>query len=100
MPHSILHTVNQSPFTNKALEQCIHCYQKNDGILLLENGVYAALQSQPLALQMSNKACYAIAVDIKARGLSTQPLIEHITMIDYDDFVNLCTQHILVNSWY
>ena len=100
MSQSILHTVNQSPFNKNTLKQCLDCYSEGDGILLLEDGVYGALSSQPLANHLNAKNCYAIGADIQARGLNEQSLIQYIKTIDFQQFVQLCTQYDLVQSWY
>ncbi len=100
MSHSILHTVNQSPFTHSALQQCLCYAQESDSILLLENGVYGALLKHSLADKLSGKKCYAIEADLKARGLLGQELTPHIELIDFIYFVELTTQHKLVQSWY
>ncbi len=100
MSHAILHTVNQSPFTHSALEQCLCYTQECDAILLLENGVYAALLTHPLSDKLSGKKCYAIEADLQARGLLEQTLASHIQLINFTDFVGLTTQYKLVQSWY
>ena len=97
---SILHTVNQSPFTHRALAQCLDVYREGDSILFLNNGVYATLRSQPLAENLANLTCYSIEADIIARGLQQQAQIPSLQLINYGEFVRLCTQHALVQSWY
>ena len=99
MSHSTLHTVNQSPFEHGALAQCLCYAQESDAILLLENGVYAALNTQPLAEKLMGKHCYAIEADINARGLSNK-LATNIQLIDFTDFVRLSVQYKRVQSWY
>ena len=97
----ILHTVNQSPFSHRALKNCLDRIQLGDSILLLENGVYGALAAQPWALQMNPAfQFYAIKEDIDARGLNTNLLLSHISLIDYTAFVQLSVEHTLVHSWY
>ena len=100
MSNPLLHTVNQSPFHRNTLAECLHCYREGDAILLLENGVYGALASQPLAEPLGGKTCYAIRADLEARGLLALPLIEGISLIDYDEFVGLTVTYPVVNSWY
>lgn len=100
MKSSILHTVNQSPFTHNALAQCLAYFEEGDAILLLENGVYAALINHPLAQQLSGKTCYVMEADIQARGLIAQDRQVHIQLIDVNRFVELTAHHHLVQSWY
>ncbi|MGH1487423.1 MAG: sulfurtransferase complex subunit TusB [Cellvibrionaceae bacterium] len=101
MTQTILHTVNQSPFNKNTLQECINFYRKNDAIVLLENGVYGALDSQPFANELKHKQCYAVKSDIHARGLNTSDsLIENIQIIDYQQFVQLVTKFNNIQNWY
>ncbi len=100
MSRNILHTVNQSPFTSNTLAQCLLYIDDGDAILLLENGVYAALKNHALEPQLKNKVCYVIEADLQARGLLEQDRQAHIQLIDVDQFVELTTQYNLVQSWY
>lgn len=96
----LLHTVNQSPFTHRALEQCLAVFAVGDALLLLNNGVYGALTGQPLADRLRDKPCYGIQSDCVLRGLHPQKLIAGIQLIGYQDFVRLCTEYDLIQSWY
>jgi tRNA 2-thiouridine synthesizing protein B len=100
MNRNILHTVNQSPHTSNTLAQCLMYIGDDDAILLLENGVYAALKNHALELQLKNKVCYVIEADLQARGLLDQDRQAHIELIDVNKFVELTTQYDLVQSWY
>lgn len=100
MSRHILHTVNQSPHTSNTLAQCLSYIDADDAILLLENGVYGALKSQSLAAQLTNKTCYVIEDDLKARGLLECDRQPHIQLININQFVELTTQYDLVQSWY
>ena len=97
---SILHTINQSPFEHKALEQCLTLFQDGDAIMLFGNGVYAALRNHPMRDALVHKPCYAIEMDLAARGLFQQPLMDHIQFVGYERFVELSTEYDLVQSWY
>ena len=98
---NLLHTVNKSPFNHNALKSCLDRVHSGDSVILLEDGVYGALVSQPWAMLMNPSAqYYAIADDITARGLSEEKLLSHITLIDYNTFVELTTQHSATHSWY
>ena len=96
----ILHTVNKSPFQQATLAQCISRCANGDGIILLEDGVYGALQDNPQANQLSELICFAIEADLQSRGLLARPLIKEVQLIDFDRFVTLSCQHSLVLSWY
>lgn len=96
----LLHTVNQSPFSHKALEQCLVIFAAGDALLFFGDGIYAALAGQPLADQLKDKPCYGIESDLVLRGLQRQTLIAGMQLIDYPDFVRLSTEYDLVQSWY
>ncbi len=101
MTQRILHTVNQSPFASQLLSQCIERCSSNDSVVLLEDGVYGALKTQPYAERLQPlQHCYAIAHDVEARGLTQGQLLENVTLISYDKFVSLCVEHPLSHSWY
>ena len=96
----MLHTVNKSPFQNSALENCLRVAGKGDVILLLEDGVYAAVagttKSSLMEKALKQHAVYAIEADLKARGLGN--LIKEIRVASYADFVDLVEQH-PVHAW-
>lgn len=94
----ILHTVNKSPFSSQCLAECLSVCRQGDAILLLEDGVYAALnplpENAPGDLQR-----YALAADVDARGLRER-LQPDIQLADDRGFVQLTTQFDNVISWY
>lgn len=97
----ILHTVNKSPFSHQCLKQCLHRIQTGDSVLLLEDGVYGALISQPYSQLMHPfSQYYALQGDLDARGLANQQRLSQVTPIDYDEFVALSIQHTSIQSWY
>lgn len=101
---STLHTVNKSPFTHTTLASCLEVCGHSDGILLLEDGVFAALNSSPAAAQLSAAIARGIKIyvlngDVKARGLSAK-LAPEIQLTDYNGFVQLSIEYRCVQSWY
>lgn len=99
-----LHTVNKSPFTYATLSSCLQVCGKDDGILLLEDGVFGAMNSAPCAQELSDLIekgvkVYALAGDVKARGLQ-EKVRQDIFVTDYHGFVQLSTEHRCVQSWY
>lgn len=99
MKHSILHIVNQSPFDKPSLLQCLQQYSPGDCIIFLENGVYSLLPNHSMTNDLKEKECYAIRADVDARGLKNIA-DSQAKLVDYNDFVRLCTQYDLVQSWY
>lgn len=101
---STLHTVNKSPYTNNTLSSCLKVCAEDDGILLLEDGVFGATSSASIANELQSLIkngvkVYALINDLKARGLEDK-LPSHIEPIDYDTFVQLTIEHRCVQSWY
>lgn len=99
-----LHTINKSSFSFNTLASCIRVCGHEDGILLLEDGVFGAITGAPCAEELQQLITqgvkvYALSDDIKARGLSEK--IQHnIALTDYNGFVQLSITHRCVQSWY
>ena len=101
---STLHTVNKSPFTHSTLVSCMAICQPGDALLLIEDGVYAALPSSPVQKRLKTLADSGVTVaalgpDLDARGLTSRSA-DWITTMDYDGFVTLSTTLKTVQSWY
>jgi tRNA 2-thiouridine synthesizing protein B len=101
---STLHTINKSPYSHNALSSCLKICTENDGILLLEDGVFGTLTSAPGAEELQalikrGVKVFALINDIKARGLE-EKLAQDIELIDYNKFVRLTLDHRCVQSWY
>jgi len=96
----MLHTINKSPFQNSALENCLRLARNGDVILLLEDGVYAAVvgtvKSSLIEQAVRRHAVYAIEADLKARGLDK--LVKEVRIAGYGDFVDLVEKH-PVHAW-
>ena len=88
----MLHIINQS----KNIQRCLQSMQKNDVILLIQDGVIAALKNSEL--MASNILCYALEEDVIARGLQDQ-MSPQIKLINYAQFVELTLQHHPILSW-
>ncbi|ALB23455.1 tRNA 2-thiouridine synthesizing protein B [Piscirickettsia salmonis] len=87
-----LHLIQSSPYQSSALSRCLTQLENQDGILLLENGVYGACNAYSLSTQIHplSSPCFALRADLTARGITdTDPMI---TMIDYQAFVDLIAQ--------
>ena len=97
----MLHVINKSPFNNPTLSECLRVCDDNASILLIEDGIYAALADTVWAKQLAdrNAPTYVLAPDIAARGL-TERLDTRFECIDYAGFVQLCCDHASIQSWY
>ena len=100
---AMLHTVNKSPFERNALESCIRLAKAGSSVLLIEDGVIAAMQgtkySSALTDAMANITFYVLGPDLKARGLSEGNIVEGVKVVDYDGFVDLTADNESVQSW-
>lgn len=100
---AMLHTVNKSPFERNALQACLRHAKPGASVLLIEDGVYAALKNTTVTEQvtrvMNDVKVYVLGPDLAARGMSEQPLIDGIEVVDYSGFVDLTTEHDNVQSW-
>ncbi len=100
---STLHTVNKSPFTTQSLSSCINHSLSGDAILLIEDGVYGALAGSALADAVKARAgdvsVFVLSEDADARGLDTGKLLDEVTGVSYDGFVDLVAQHDRTHAW-
>lgn len=98
-----LHTVNKSPFEKTALRSCLDHALDGAAVLLIEDGVYAALagaQSEALVSEaLGRLQVYALGPDLQARGVPRDRLIGGIEVIDYAGFVELAAAHDRVQAW-
>lgn len=100
---SILHTVNKSPFERANLTSCLAHAQPGDALLLIEDGVYAAVQGTDYATRMAEAAkvlkVSVLGSDLKARGHGEGNVIPGISIVDYAGFVDLAAEASSVNAW-
>jgi tRNA 2-thiouridine synthesizing protein C len=100
---SVLHIVNKSPFETESLASCLRIARPGNGVLLIENAVYAAVRGtavEPRVRSAVERLCvYALAPDLEARGLGNVELLEGIATVDYAGFVDLAAEHATVHSW-
>jgi tRNA 2-thiouridine synthesizing protein B len=100
---SMLHTVNKSPFERGALESCLRLAKSGAAVLLIEDGVYAALadtaKSELIEGRKADLKFYVLDTDLDARGLSEKPTIDGVETVDYGGFVDLVAEHDAVQSW-
>lgn len=99
----MLHLINKSPTERNSLDSCLRLAQPGSAILLIEDGVYAALakalHAEKITSRMDEFNFYVLGPDVAARGLNDVPLIEDITIVDYEGFVDLVTENDVSQSW-
>jgi len=98
----MLHTVNKSPYTKNSLDICLRLAKEGSVILLIEDGVFAALAGSEVTTKveaaMKKHAFYALGADLDARGVQDR-VIDGIKVVDYAGFVDLATENSGVQSW-
>lgn len=99
----MLHLINKSPFERNALDSCLRMARRGSAILLIEDGVYAALANAAHAEKITDRigdfSFYVLGPDVAARGLSDKSLIEGVGVVDYEGFVDLVAEHDVTQSW-
>ena len=100
---AMLHTVNKSPFERNTLNSCIDMAKSGSSILLIEDGIFAALKdtnvSDKVSGAMSGVTFYVLGPDLAARGMTEDQLIDGIKVVDYEGFVDLTAEHENVQAW-
>ncbi len=99
----VLHTVNKSPFEKNSLATCLRLSQAGSHVLLIEDGVYAAVAgakvADSLVRALQDRLISVLGPDLKARGIREDELIDGIDVVDYDGFVRLAAESSKVQSW-
>jgi tRNA 2-thiouridine synthesizing protein B len=99
----MLHTVNKSPFDKNSLDTCLKLAKAGSSILLIEDGVYAALKGTAVEGKVREAAAkhkvYALAPDLRARGMEEGRVIDGIALVDYAGFVDLVEASDKVQAW-
>lgn len=101
---TVLHTINKSVFSSTIFKSFISICGTNDGLLLLEDGVFGALDNamttdELLILKQKKIKTYVLSNDVMARGIQTK-ILKQFSLITYDDFVQLTLKYKGVHSWY
>ncbi len=99
---STLHLVNKSPFEKDAFDSCLRHALPGSAVLLIEDGIYGALQGTAPGDcfgQATELQRYVLVEDLRARGFGAEHLVVGVQVIDYEGFVDLAVAHELVQSW-
>ena len=101
----MLHIVNKSPFEKNSIQTCLRLSQAGSSIILIGNGVYAALNTSQISTQLQThinqqtRNIYALSPDLNARGITADKLTQGIKTIDYADLVDLTVKCGKIQSW-
>jgi len=96
---SMLHLVNKSPYERNSLDTCIGYYRDGDAVLLIEDGVYAALKGGATAPKLDGIDVSVLGSDLAARGFTEDKLVDGVKVVDYAGFVDLVEAKDKVQSW-
>lgn len=96
----LLHTVNKPPEQSPALHLCLRFATQDDAVLLIEDGVLAALVAHPACatLLTAGPRVLALRPDLEQRGV-VHKLHPAIEAIDFSGFVALSCACDKVQSW-
>lgn len=94
----MLHIVNKPHL----LISCLRLANSGDVILLIEDGVLAALKHSAtetiITESLKKYSFFALQTDVAAHGISAHTMSD-IPLIDYEGFVDLTLQHNPIQSW-
>jgi tRNA 2-thiouridine synthesizing protein B len=97
----MLHILNKSPLERPSLDACLRIAEPGS-ILLIEDAVYAAARGTEVAARLDAAKdrfkVYVLLPDAEARAVADR-LIEGVTPVGYDGFVDLVANHRNCQSW-
>lgn len=98
----VLHLVNRSPADSSALARCVGVLGPDDALLLIENGVYAALRPGAGVAVLAAAAgarIFVLEPHLAERGLTERCLQQDIRRVGFDGFVDLTAACDVIVSW-
>ena len=95
----MLHTLSHSPW-HCDIESLLSMMREGDALLLIQDGVLAAVKGSRFVDILSNApiSVSALKDDIDARGIAGQ-ISANIDVVSYTDFVNLAVHHTGQMNW-
>jgi tRNA 2-thiouridine synthesizing protein B len=98
----MLHIVNKSPLERNSLEACLRIAAPGGAVLLIEDAVYAAARGTSVegtvTAALAKLKIYALLPDLEARAVADR-VIDGVTPVGYDGFVDLVALHPSCQSW-
>jgi len=94
-----LHILSQSPSKSSAMQDMLTALSAGDAIILIEDGVIAALHSALSKSSLTETPIYILEADLMARGLRER-VKNDITVVTDSEFVKLCCQYSKTVSWF
>jgi tRNA 2-thiouridine synthesizing protein B len=96
---SLLHIVNKSPYEKNSLNTATGYCKDGDTLLLIEDGVYAAMKGGSASVNLEGLDVAVMGSDLAARGIAEDKLIDGISVVDYAGFVDLVEAKDSTQSW-
>ncbi len=100
----MLHIVNSSPAQTSALDGCLLRIRSDSALLLIENGVYAAIDNNKNSNLWKSLPddvdLFVLESDLEARGVEPKEISDRFCLIDYAGFVDLVERYPSVQSWF
>ncbi len=101
---AVLHVVSGSAWASPSLQECLSRIRKADAIMLLGDGVYAALGGSESTRKLGAALGdgiegYCLREDLETRGISALPLAEGMQIVDYGGFVDLAARFSRICTW-
>ncbi|WP_113628044.1 sulfurtransferase complex subunit TusB [Pectobacterium peruviense] len=95
----MLHTLSTSPY-HADLDTLLRSLEQGDALVLLQDGVIAALAGGDIIQRLLDSAVllYALRPDTEARGV-TEQISNSVTLIGYNEFVQLTVEHPQQLAW-
>jgi len=102
METKMLHIVNKSPYERNALDSCLRIATNGSAVLLIEDGVYAAVKGGSfegkVQAALPGLKIYALGPDLSARGMADR-VLDGVNVVDYGGFADLVAEHSNCQSW-
>ncbi|MCU0734738.1 MAG: sulfurtransferase complex subunit TusB [Methylotetracoccus sp.] len=100
----VLHLLNHTPRGSESFARCLESMAEGDGLLLIEDAVYAALSGTPSAGELravaaARNRCFVLKSDLESRALSVRRLAEGFECVDFAGFVDLVAKYDASISW-
>jgi tRNA 2-thiouridine synthesizing protein B len=99
----MLHIVNKSSSDRSTLDGCLRFTADGAGVLLIEDGVYAATRGNIAEVKLRDAMgkgihVYVLQPDLEARGMQDK-VMDGVRTVDYGGFVDLVAEHNNCQSW-
>ncbi|MHA3024963.1 sulfurtransferase complex subunit TusB [Chromohalobacter israelensis] len=95
----LLHLLNRAPSSSHVPRDVLRAMGAEDRLMLIEDGVYGALNTQVQHLPGLEGRLFALREDLESRGLAGR-CDASVTIVDMDGFVALTEEAQRTVSWF